>query len=75
MSLFVCRTPAGADLQQCVVIIPAYTQTYNDATTISKTYYNTTQTFNVGDRVHVFLTYAGGTNMTAQDVTVQLDFF
>ena len=75
MSLFVCRTPVNSDLQQGVVIIPAYTQTYNDATTIVQTYFNSTQTFNVGDRVHVFLTYAGGAAMTAQDVTVQLDFF
>ena len=75
MSLFVCRTPVNSDLQQGVIIIPAFTQTYNDATTIVQTYFNSTQTFNVGDRIHVFLTYAGGAAMTAHDITVQLDFF
>jgi hypothetical protein len=72
-SLTVFRTARGADLQTGLTIVPSFSQTYNDATTIAKTYFNSTQIFATGDRIHIYLTYVGTT--TAQDVTVQLDFF
>jgi hypothetical protein len=71
-SLTVYRTAAGADLQRGLTIVPSYTQTYNDATTVVQTYFNSTQIFGVNDRIHVYLTYVGST--TASDLTVQLDF-
>jgi hypothetical protein len=71
-SLAVFRTANGADLQQGLTIVPMYTQTYNDSTTVSRTYFNTTQLFGTGDRLHVYLTYVGST--TAHDLTVQIDF-
>jgi hypothetical protein len=71
-SLTVYRTAGGADLQRGLTIVPSYTQTYNDATTVSQTYFNSAQIFGVNDRIHVYLTYVGST--TASDLTVQLDF-
>jgi len=72
-SLTVYRTASGADLQQGLTLVPGYSQTYNDGTTFTQTYYNSSQTFGAGDRLHVYLSYVGAP--TAQDVTVQLDLF
>ena len=72
-SLTVFRTARGADLQTGLTIVPSYTQTYNNSTTIAQTYFNSTQIFAMGDRIHIYVTYVGST--TAHDLTVQLDFF
>ena len=72
VSLTVYRTANGADLQQGLTIVPSYTQNFTDSTTIAKTYFNSSQIFGVGDRIHVYLTYVGST--TATDLTLQLDF-
>ena len=45
------------------------------ATETQKTFYNGSEQFNVGDRLHVLLTYTGSSANTATDLSVQLDMF
>ena len=51
-----------------------YFVTFNDSTTTTQSYYNSTKTFNAGDRLHAYLSFFGGTT-SAHDLTVQLDMF
>jgi hypothetical protein len=68
------RTPAGANLQTGISPIAAFFITFNDSTTVSKNFYNSSKTFGGGDRIHVYLSYFGGVP-TSSDVSVQLDLF
>ena len=71
ISLF--KTPYGADLQTGIVRIAEYTLTFSDSTTFEETYFNSTVSFAVGDRLHAYVSYIGQT--TAHDLTLQLDMF
>ena len=50
------------------------TVTFNGTDT-NMIYYNTTLNLNVGDNVHVYVSYTGGNVNLAHDLTVQLDLF
>jgi hypothetical protein len=52
----------------------AFTVSFSD-TDIVKTFYNASLQLNTGDRIHLYITYGGSSNNTAQDLTVQLDIF
>jgi hypothetical protein len=73
LTLTVYRTPNGSDLQLGITSIPLFSITYNDATTLTQSYYSSSQTLGAGDRIHVYCSFTGTT--TAQDLTVQLDMF
>jgi hypothetical protein len=64
------RTPVGGSIADTV-----FTITLNDTET-TKTFYNGSVDFAVGDKVHVLIKYtgAGSTNLT-HDISVQIDFF
>jgi hypothetical protein len=51
-----------------------YTVTFT-GTDIETSFYNASLTLNVGDKIHVYLTYTGGNGNTATDLSVQLDLF
>jgi hypothetical protein len=70
----VYRTPANANPLTSISPISDFFMTFNDSTTTSQTYYNSSKTFGSGDLIHVYLSYYGGVPL-ASDVTVQLDMF
>ena len=72
MTVSVYRTPIGSDLQRGISAIPFYTMIFNSGGS-DQTYYDTSQTFSVGDRIHVFVWFTPTT--TAHDLSVQLDLF
>jgi hypothetical protein len=64
------RTPAGGSITN----VTGYSLVFG-ATDTDKAYYDTTQTFGAGDRIHVLISYTGGNGNNTSDVTVQLDCF
>jgi hypothetical protein len=70
----VYRTPSGMNTQTSIAPILNFFTTFNDDTTTSQSYYSASQTFGAGDKIHVYLSYFGGTPL-AHDMTVQLDMF
>ena len=62
----------GSDLQFAVVPVANYKLNFT-GTTQSLTYYNSSQNFAQGDRIHAYLAYPGVS--TAHDFTLQLDMF
>lgn len=70
----VYRTPAGVNPQTGIFPVNNFSLTFNDSTTATQSYYNTSQTFNSGDKINVLLTYYGG-SPNAHDIAVQLDMF
>ena len=67
------RTPASANQLTGLTLVENYTMTFDDSTTISKSYYNSSKSFGPGDKIHVYLRFTKTT--TAHDLTVQLDLF
>ena len=68
--LTVRRTPNGGSIAD----VTNFTLSFTGAET-SKSYYSGSQTFSAGDRIHVFVSYTGGSANTTHDITVQLDCF
>ena len=64
------RTPVGGSIAD----VTNYRLTFGAADT-EQSYYNTSQTFAAGDKIHVLISYTGGNANTAHDITVQLDCF
>jgi hypothetical protein len=64
----VYRTPASGGP---TAPIASYTYTYNDNTTTNNTYFNSSQSLNTGDRLHVLASYQG-TTAFPHDLTAQL---
>jgi hypothetical protein len=60
--------------QTSLTPVTDYFVTFNDSTTLAQSYYNTSKSFNAGDKIHIYLSYFGGTP-AAHDLTVQLDLF
>jgi hypothetical protein len=52
----------------------AFTVTLANAS-VFESYYNSSVSLNTGDRVHVYISYTGNNENTAEDITVQLDLF
>ena len=71
--VYIYRTPAGSNQLTGLTLIGDYTITFDDSTTISKSYYNSSKTFGAGDKIHVYIRFTKTT--TAHDLTVQLDCF
>lgn len=69
----VYKTPYGSNSQYGITNIANYKITYQDSTTYDKTFFDSTTSFAIGDRLHVYLTFSAGT--TAHDLTVQIDLF
>lgn len=64
------RTPSGGSIAD----VTNYTITFSNAET-TKSFYSGSQTFGVGDRIHVLVSYTGGNANTTHDITTQLDCF
>lgn len=64
------RTPVGGTIAD----VTGYSLTLSGTDTTAS-FYSGSQTFGTGDRVHVFISYTGGTNNASHDVTVQLDCY
>lgn len=64
------RTPVGGSIAD----VPNYTLSFTGAE-FNKSFYSGSQTFSAGDRIHVFVSYTGGSGNTTHDITVQLDCF
>ena len=71
--VYIFRTPAGSNQFTGLTPITAFTTTFDDAVSISKSYYNSSKTFGAGDKLHAYLQFTSTT--TAHDLTVQLDLF
>jgi len=69
----VYKTPYGSNSQYGITNVANYKITYQDSITYDKTFFDSTISFAIGDRLHVYLTFSSGT--TAHDLTVQLDLF
>jgi hypothetical protein len=69
-TILVRRTPSGGTIAS----ITDYTLTFSNAEK-DKSYYNTSQTFGAGDKIHVFVSFTGGSANTTYDISVQLDCF
>jgi hypothetical protein len=69
----VYRTPYGANQLTGLTLVENYTMTFDDSTTVSKSYYNSSKSFGAGDKIHVYLRFTK--TSTAHDLTVQLDTF
>jgi len=69
----VYRTPAAANKLTGLTLVENYTMTFDDSTTITKSYYNSSKSFAAGDNIHVYLRFTSTT--TAHDVAIQLDLF
>jgi hypothetical protein len=67
------RTPATANQLTGLTLVENYTMTFDDSTTVSKSYYNSSKSFGAGDKIHVYLRFTK--TSTAHDLTVQLDTF
>lgn len=67
------RTPSDANQLTGLTLVENYTMTFDDSSTISKSYYNSSKSFGAGDKIHVYLRFTQTT--TAHDLTVQLDLF
>ena len=73
LTVSVYRTPKNADAQTGISVIPYYTKTFTQAGETSLAYYDTSQNFAQGDKLHVFASFTSTT--TAHDLSVQLDMF
>lgn len=71
--LSIYRTPSAANQLTGLTLVENYTMTFDDSSTISKSYYNSSKSFGAGDKIHVYLRFTSST--TAHDLTVQLDLF
>jgi hypothetical protein len=71
--VYVYRTPANVNLLTGITLLNKFTMTFNDSSTISKSYYNSSKTFGAGDKIHVYIRFTK--TSTAHDLTVQLDVF
>jgi hypothetical protein len=71
--VYIYRTPANANQFTGLTLINSFTTTFDNATTISKNYYNSSKAFGAGDKIHVYVRFTSAT--TAHDMTVQLDCF
>jgi hypothetical protein len=71
--VYIYRTPANANQFTGLTLINSFTTTFDNATTISKGYYNSSKAFGAGDKIHVYVRFTSAT--TAHDMTVQLDCF
>ena len=69
-TITVRRTPVGGSITD----VTGYTLLFTDTDT-TKSFYNGSQTFSAGDKIHVFISYTGGGGNTSHDITVQLDIF
>jgi len=69
-TITVRRTPVGGSIAD----ITGFTLIFTDTDT-TKSFYNGSQTFSAGDKIHVFISYTGGGGNTSHDITVQLDCF
>ena len=72
LTVSVYRTPVGSDYQFGVIPVAGYSLNFT-GTTQSASYYNSSQNFAAGDRIHAYLAYTGVS--TAHDFTLQLDMF
>jgi hypothetical protein len=73
LTVSVYRTPKNANAQTGLSAIPYYTKTFNQTGETSLEYYDTSQNFAQGDKLHVFASFTSTT--TAHDLSVQLDLF
>jgi hypothetical protein len=64
------RTPVGGTIAD----VTDYSIVFSNAET-TKSFYSGSQTFSAGDKVHVLVSYSGGSANTTHDITVQLDMF
>ena len=64
------RTPVGGSYSATAI----YQVIFSNLET-EKHYYDTTQDFNAGDLLHVFISYTGGGGNTSHDIAVQIDMF
>jgi hypothetical protein len=64
------RTPVVGSIAD----VTNYTLSFTGAE-FNKSFYSGSQTFSAGDRIHVFISYTGGSGNTTHDITVQLDCF
>ena len=69
-TFIVRRTPVGGTIAN----VTDYTLVFTD-TDVEKSFYNRSQTFAAGDKIHVFVSYTGGAGNISHDITVQLDCF
>jgi hypothetical protein len=67
------RTPYNANVLTGLTLVENYTMTFSESDITSKSYYNSSKSFGVGDKIHVYLRFTSAT--TAHDLTVQLDLF
>ena len=69
-TITVRRTPVGGTIAN----VTGYSLLFTDTET-TKSYYNGSQTFGAGDKIHVFISYTGNNANLSHDITVQLDCF
>jgi hypothetical protein len=69
LTILVSHTPDGGSLTST-----SFTVVFGAADTF-KSFYNASHTLDVGDRIHVQVSYTGGNANDAHDLTVQLDMF
>jgi hypothetical protein len=71
--VYVYRTPANSNILTGITLVNSFTVVFDDSSTISKSYYNSSKTFGAGDKIHVYIRFTK--TSTAHDLTVQLDAF
>jgi hypothetical protein len=71
--VYVYRTPANSNLLTGITLVNSFTVVFDDSSTTSKSYYNSSKTFGAGDKIHVYMRFTK--TSTAHDLTVQLDAF
>lgn len=64
------RTPSGG----AIADVTNYTVTLSNAQT-DASFYSGSQSFAAGDRIHLFVSYTGGSGNAASDITAQLDCY
>jgi hypothetical protein len=69
-NISVYRTPVGGT----ITAVPGYLLSFTGSD-IDKNYYNSSQQFNPGDFIHVYVSYTGGNSNTTTDMSVQLDVY
>ena len=69
-TITVRKTPVGGSIADVTGYTLIFTDTENE-----KAFYNGSQTFSAGDKLHLFISYTGGNGNTSHDITVQLDCF
>lgn len=74
LQVAVYRTPSGMNSQTSISPVTDFFVTFNDSTTLSQSYYNSSKTFYAGDKLHIYLSFYGGTT-TAHDLSIQVDMF